>query len=159
MVLAFLGTIMFVAKEIMALLPNIEPVSLLVMVYTVVFGLRALYPIYVYVALECMVWGINLWTVNYLYVWTILALFAWFLRRMESPLGWAMLSAAFGLAFGALCAPVYFAMGGWQFALTWWISGIPFDALHCAGNFAVALVLFKPCRNILTQLSRQVGLV
>ena len=56
-VLALLGAVLFVAKMAMAWLPNIEPVSLLVMVYTVVFGRRALYPIYIYVALECMVWG------------------------------------------------------------------------------------------------------
>lgn len=159
MVLGLLGAIMFAAKMVMAPLPNIEPVSLLVMVYTVIFGVRALYPVYVYVLLEILVWGINLWTVNYLYVWAILAFFAWLLRRMDGALGWAILSGAFGLCFGALCAITYLFIGGWQFALTWWISGIPFDALHCGGNFFLALVLFKPCRKVLTRLSQQVGLL
>jgi len=156
---ALLGTLLFVTKMAMAALPNIEPVSLLVMVYTVVLGRRALYPIYVYVALECMVWGFNLWTISYLYVWAILAALSWVLRRMESGLGWAVLSGGFGLSFGALCALVYLAAGRWAFALSWWISGIPYDALHCAGNFAMALVLFKPCRKLLDKLVRQVGLV
>ena len=105
--LALLGAVLFVAKMAMAWLPNIEPVSLLVMVYTVVFGRRALYPIYIYVALECMVWGFNYWTVSYLYVWAVLALLAWLLRGMESGVGWAVLSGAFGLCFGALNALVY----------------------------------------------------
>ena len=39
-------------------------------------------------------------------------------------------------------------------ALAWWVSGIPFDLLHCAGNFAMALVLFRPCRQVLTRLMR-----
>lgn len=153
-VLGLLGALMFVAKMAMAPLPNIEPVSLLVVVYTVVFGIRALYPIYIYVALECLIWGINLWTINYLYVWAVLAILAWFLREMDSALGWAIVSGGFGLCFGALCAVAYLFVGGWQFALTWWISGIPFDALHCAGNFAMALVLFKPCRKLLRHLDK-----
>ncbi len=150
---------MFVAKMVMAPLPNIEPVSLLVMVYAVIFGRLALYPIYIYVGLECLIWGINLWTINYLYIWLVLAALAWLFRRMDSALGWAILSGAFGLSFGALCAIVYLFVGGWSFALTWWTSGILFDALHCGGNFAMALVLFKPCRKILTTLSRQIGLI
>ncbi|MEG1720082.1 MAG: hypothetical protein RR281_00105, partial [Pseudoflavonifractor sp.] len=83
----------------------------------------------------------------------------WLLRKMEAPLGWAILSGGFGLAFGALCTPVYIATGGWQYALTWWTMGLPFDALHCGGNFIMALVLFAPCRKILTKLATQVGLV
>ena len=156
---ALLGAVLFVAKMAMAWLPNIEPVSLLVMVYTVVFGRRALYPIYIYVALECMVWGFNYWTISYLYVWAVLALLAWLLRGMESGVGWAVLSGAFGLCFGALNALVYWAAGGWAFAVSWWVMGIPYDALHCAGNFVMALVLFAPCRKVLTRLSRQVGLI
>lgn len=158
-VLGLLGAVLFVAKLSMAALPNIEPVSLLVMVYTVVFGRRALYPIYIYVALECLIFGVNFWTISYLYVWAFLALLTWLLRGMERPLGWAVLSGAFGLSFGAQCALVYLAAGGWKAALSWWITGIPFDALHCAGNFVMALVLFKPCRTLLTKLSKQIGLL
>lgn len=158
-VLGLLGALMFVAKMAMAPLPNIEPVSLLVMVYTAVFGMLALYPIYIYVGLECLIWGIHLWTINYLYIWLILAVLTWLFRRMESPLGWAILSGAFGLSFGALCALIYVFMEGWQFALSWWISGIPFDVPHSGGNFVMALALFRPCRKILTRLSRQIGLI
>ncbi|MEG1857562.1 MAG: hypothetical protein RR216_02390 [Pseudoflavonifractor sp.] len=158
-VLGLLGALMFVTKMAMAPLPNIEPVSLLVMVYTVIFGRRALYPIYVYAVLECLIWGINLWTINYLYIWAVLAGLAWLLRKMDARLGWAILSGAFGLAFGALCAPVYLVVGGWKYALSWWVMGLPFDALHCGGNFVMALVLFPLCRKILTKLAVQVGLI
>ncbi len=154
-VLALLGALMFGAKMAMAELPNIEPVSLLVLVYTVVFGKKALYPIYVYVMLELLVWGLGLWNLNYLYVWLTLFLLALCFRRMETPWGWAVLSGAFGLAFGLLCAPVYLLSGGWAFALSWWISGIPFDVLHCVGNFAMALVLMKPLTKGLNMLKRR----
>jgi len=151
-VLGLLSALLFGAKMVMAPLPNIEPVSLLIIVYVAVLGLRALFPVYVYALLEIITWGFGYWSACYLYVWTVLALAAWLLRRMESPLGWAALSGAFGLCFGALCALTYWVAGGWAFALSWWISGVPFDLLHGAGNFAMALALFKPCKSILSRL-------
>ena len=147
-----LGAVLFVAKTALAFLPNIEPVTLLVMVYASVLGWRALCPVYVYVVLEYLIWGFGLWSACYLYVWAVLALAAILMRKMESPVGWAVLGGAYGLCFGALCALVYWVSGGWQFALSWWLQGIPFDALHCAGNFVMALALFRPCRRVLTRL-------
>ena len=47
-----LGALTFGLKFVMAPLPNIEPVSLLVMLFGAVFGWKALYPVYLYVAME-----------------------------------------------------------------------------------------------------------
>lgn len=150
--LALLGALMFGAKMALAGLPNIEPVSLLILVYTAVFGRKAIYPMYIYVLLEILVWGLGLWNINYLYVWPILYLLARVFRRMESPWGWAILSGAFGLSFGLLCTPVYAITGGWAFGLSWWLSGIPFDVVHCAGNFCLALGLYRPLKKGLGRL-------
>ena len=147
-----LGALTFALKMCMALLPNIEPVSLLVMVFAAVFGLKALYPVYVYVAMEILYWGIGTWNVNYLYIWGILAVAALLLRKSTQPLVWAMLSGVFGLAFGLLCAPVDVAVGGLSYAVTKWASGIPFDIAHCVGNFVIALILFKPLQTLLGKL-------
>lgn len=155
LVLSLLGALMFGAKVAMAVLPNIEPVSLLILVYTAVFGKKALYPVVIYVGLEFLLWGIGLWNLNYLYVWPLFWLLCLALRRMESRWGWAILSGAFGLGFGLLCAPVYCLTGGWAFGLSWWISGIPFDLLHCAGNFCLALVLSGPLTRGLTGLKNR----
>lgn len=147
-----LGALTFALKMCMAALPNIEPVSLFVMVFAVVFGWKALYPTYVYVAMELLTWGPGTWNANYLYIWAILAVAALLLRKMEHPLSWAMLSGVFGLAFGALCAPVDVVIGGLSFAVSKWISGIPFDVAHCIGNFVITMLLFKPLRALLERL-------
>ena len=152
-----LGAITFALQMAMSGLPNIEPVSLLVMVYAVVFGKKCLYPIYVFVVMEVLFYGIQMWNINYLYVWAVLALAAWWLRDMKHPLAWAVLSAVFGLLFGALCAPVYLFSGGPGYAVSWWISGIPYDLAHCGGNFVMALLLFVPLRNLLTKLYARMG--
>lgn len=147
-----LGALTFSAKLAMAGLYNIEPVSLFVMLFAVTFGKKCVYPIYTYVAMEYLIYGFNLWSVNYLYIWAILAFIAWMMRDMEHPLGWAVLSGGFGLMFGLLCAPVYLFSGGLGYAIAWWSNGIIADLLHCAGNFVIALVLFVPMRKLLHKL-------
>ena len=147
-----LGGLMFAGKVALMTLPNVEPVSLLVMLFAVVFGRKCLYPIYIYVLLEMLLHGLHLWVFNYLYIWTMLAGAAWLLREMRQPLGWALLSGVFGLLFGVLCAPVYLVVGGPMYAVSWWVSGIPFDMIHALSNFVIALVLFVPLRTLLERL-------
>ena len=152
-----LGAMTFAAKYVMSLLPNIEPVSLMVMLFAVVFGWKWVYPVYLYVVMEILFYGISLWNTNYLYIWAVLAVAAMCLRKMDSALGWAMLSGVFGLAFGALCGIVDIFIGGFGYAVTKWISGIPFDIAHCVGNFAIALILFGPLRKLMEKMYANMG--
>lgn len=147
-----LGALTFGAKYVMSGLPNIEPVSLFVMLYAVVFGLKALFPIYIYVLMEILLYPTGDWALMYLYVWALLALAAHRLRHMTSPMGWALLSAAFGLLFEVLGAPVYVLVGGVSYAVSKCIAGVLYSILHCAGNFALALLLFVPLRKLLSKL-------
>ena len=59
-----LGALTFGLKVAMAALPNIEPVSLLVMVFAAVFGMKCLYPVYLYVIMELLIYGIGTWILN-----------------------------------------------------------------------------------------------
>lgn len=150
-----LGAMTFALKMGMFFLPNIEPVSLCIMVYATVFGWKALYPTYVYVAMEILYWGIGTWNVCYLYIWPLLAVIALCLRNLSSPWVWAVVSGAFGLLFGALCGIVDVFIGGWSYAVAKWISGIPFDITHCIGNFLIALILFVPLRKLVDKLYKR----
>lgn len=154
---AVLGAMTFAAKYVMSFLPNIEPVSLMVMLFAVVFGKKWIYPVYLYIGMEILFYGISLWNINYLYIWAVLAIAARFLQGMEHPLGWALLSGVYGLSFGALCGIVDVVIGGPGYAVTKWISGIPFDIAHCAGNFFIALVLFQPLRKQMEKLYARMG--
>ena len=147
-----LGALTFALQVVMAPLPNIEPVSLLVMIFAAVFGWKCLYPVYIFVTMEILFYGISVWNLYYLYVWTVLALGAILMRRQKQTLAWAMLSGVFGLFFGALCGIVDIFIGGFAYAGAKWVSGIPFDLLHCGGNFFIALIMFSPLRNLMEKL-------
>ena len=147
-----LAALTFGAKVAMSGLPNIEPVSLMVMLFAVVFGWKGLYPVYLYVLMEVLLYGISLWNINYLYIWTVLFALAMLMRRLQSPVWWALLSGSFGMAFGLLCTPVYMVIGGFDYGIRWWLAGIAFDIPHAIGNFVIALLLFVPLRTLLARL-------
>jgi energy-coupling factor transport system substrate-specific component len=151
--LALMGALMVGAQAAMAPLPNIEPVSLLLICCTLVFGGYALYACYTFVLLEGLLYGFGLWFFNYLYVWAILVGLVLLLRKNTSPLFWAVISGIFGLCFGALCAIPYFMIGGWQSGVAYWISGIPYDLLHAVGNAVLAAVLVRPLTKLLFRLA------
>ena len=151
-----LGALTFGAKVAMAGLPNIEPVSLMVMLFAVAFGLKGLYPVYLYVLMEILLYGVNLWNLNYLYIWAVLFFGAYAMRKLKSSLWFALLSGLFGLAFGLLCSPVYMVIGGFSYGIRWWLAGFAFDIPHAIGNLVIAALLFAPLRKLLTKLYNRI---
>ena len=151
-ILGLMTALLLVAQVGLSFLPNIELVSLLIIVYTMVFRKKVFLIIYTFVLLEGLIYGFGTWWFTYLYVWTVLALLAWAFREMESTLGWAILNAAFGLMFGALTALTNLFISGIGGMISYWVAGIPFDLMHCAGNFVTALVLFKPLTALFKRL-------
>jgi len=39
--------------------------------------------------------------------------------------------------------------GSLSYALSWWVTGIPWDILHGVSNFIIMLVLYKPISHTL----------
>ena len=139
----------------MSFLPNIELVSFLIILFTKHFGKRTLFAIYVFVIVEGLLYGFGIWWFMYLYVWAILFLAAWIFRRMESILGWTVLSGLFGLFFGTFCSVVYILVNGWRTGVAGFISGIPYDLAHCAGNIVAILVLYIPMNRVARMIAQK----
>ena len=140
------------AKQALAFLPNIELVTLLLILYTLFLGGKVFYVIFAYVLIEGCLYGFGIWWFEYLYVWPLLALFAWLFRRQDSVWFWSIFSGAYGLLFGALCALTQLVIGGPKSAFAWWVSGIPYDIVHGISNFVLCIILFRPLNAILSRL-------
>lgn len=149
--MSLLGALMFVTQLAMSALPNIHIVAPLIIVCCVFFSWRAMYAVFVFVMLEALVWGLGLWVISHMYLWPTLAVAAILMRRCDEPLLWAVLSGVHGLFFGAGCAIPYLFIGGWEMAFSYWLSGIPFDLVHCLGNFVLTLVLYSPLKKVLSR--------
>lgn len=141
-----MATIMVVSKFALDALPNIELISLLVIVYTLELPRLALPAIYTYVGLYGLLNGFGVWWFPQLYIWLALYVAVRLFRRWQGTLPFAALSALFGLSYGALYALSYGAVNGAAAGVAWWITGIPFDLLHGGGNLICALLLLRPLR-------------
>ncbi|MDD4113493.1 MAG: hypothetical protein PHC56_10765 [Herbinix sp.] len=154
-IIGVMAALLIVLQVGLSFLPNIELVSLIVILCTIIYGWKTLYIIYIFVIAEGLIFGFGLWWVNYLYVWTILMLLTMLFRDKQSPFLWAIISGAFGLSFGLLCSIPYLFIGGVPMAVSYFISGIPFDAIHCVSNYIITLVLIKPLYLFLDWLNRK----
>lgn len=154
--IGLLAAVLLILQVALGPLPNIEVVSLLVIVYAMVFGKRIFYILAVFAVLEGLIYGFGIWWIMYLYVWPLLAAVSILFKKTESVWVWAVISGGFGLAFGALCAIPYAVGGGMAAGIAWWISGIPFDIIHGISNFILALFLLKPLRKLLEMLKVQI---
>ena len=160
-IFAMLGSVMFASKVIMEALPNIHLLGMLTVTYTLVYRKKALVPIYVYVMLNGLFAGFNLWWIPYLYIWTILW-GATMLLPQNMPIKvqyiiYPLICAIHGFAFGTLYAPAQVLMFGLNLEQTvaWIISGLPFDLIHGFSNLGLGL-LVVPLSDLLNKLSRKI---
>ena len=149
-----LGAILLVGQIALAPLPNIEIVSVLVVLFTLVLGKYVAYTLSVFILLEGLVYGFGLWWFSYLYIWTILAIITFFFRKMESSLGWALICGFYGLLFGTLTSFPTFILSGFAVGVAYILSGIPFDLIHAVANFLLAFLLLPVLRKLLERLMR-----
>ena len=142
-----LGALMFVLKVVMAPLPNIHPVGVLLMTYTVVFRRKALVPLYVYVFLELFESGLSPYWVPNLYVWAVLWAATMLLPKRMPPAVAApvymVVCGLHGLCYGTLWAPAHALLFHLDVRgmLAWIAAGFPFDVTHAIGNFLLGSLI------------------
>lgn len=143
-------------------LPNIELTSFWIIMFTLYFGNKVFYIIPVFILIEGAMFGFHTWWIMYLYMWPALAMITKAFKKSDSVWTFSIISGAFGLLFGFFCAIPYVVIGitedgisgGLYAGFTWWVAGIPWDLVHCAGNFVLMLILYRPVRNMMNKLER-----
>ena len=163
-VFAILGNIMFLSKLLMEFLPNIHLVGTLIVAYTLVYRVKALFPISVYIFLTGLYGGFSLWWVPYLYIWTILWGMVMLLPRNLNPKIGAILypivACLHGLLYGTLYAPAQALMFDLNLEQTriWISAGFYFDLIHGIGTLVLGFLIY-PLVKHLTRLSRQINII
>lgn len=151
--IALLSAVLYVAKMALEFLPNMELISLLVILFTLVYGKEVFLIIAVFNLFEFIQWGFGTWWVSYLYVWPLLGIITLLLKNLikEEFLVWSIVSGIFGLTFGSLFALVYIPIDG-AYALSYWISGLPWDVWHAVWNFVLMMILGRPIYFLLKKI-------
>lgn len=152
--IALLSAILYISKVALEFLPNVEIISFLTIIYTLVFGTEAFIIVTVFNMFELLQWGFGVWWVSYLYIWPLLVMAALILKRIigEEFVLWAVVSGGFGLSFGALFAIAYIPVSS-AYAFTYWVSGLTWDVWHGACNFLIMLLIGRPVYKSLKKIA------
>ena len=145
---AMFGATMFVSKLAMEGLPNVHPVTMLIMVLTFAYGWRAVFPLTVYIFLVGIYAGFSLWWIPYLYIWAIFWAISMLIPYDRIPVKvkvfvLPLICGFFGLIYGTLYAPAQAIMFGMNFdtTLKWILTGLPWDGVHAVGNFSIGFLI------------------
>lgn len=161
-VFAMLGSVMYASKILMEMFPNIHLLGVFTVAFTIVYGKKALYPIYIYVMLNGIFCGFALWWLPYLYIWTVLWGAVMLLPKKIPPrirpAVYMAICAAHGFLFGVLYAPAQTLMYGLNFEgmIAWIAAGLPFDLIHGISNFFCG-ILIMPIVSVLKLAERNMG--
>lgn len=154
-----LSVIMLISKLLLEFLPNFHLLGVLTVTFTVVFRWKALIPIYIYIFLNGLISGFNVWWVPYLYIWTVLWAFTMLIPKFKSK----SLTAAIyiivcglhGFLFGTLYAPAQALLFGLDFkeTIAWIIAGFPFDIIHGVSNVLLGALIY-PLTQVLKKITK-----
>ena len=153
-VFAMLGAIMYASKMLMEIAPNVHLIGTFVIAFTLVYGKKALYPIYVFVLLTGVYAGFAAWWVPYLYLWTILwgvtMLLPKNMAKKIKPFVYMTVCALHGLLYGILYAPAqaFFFGLNLEGTIAWIMAGLPWDFVHGVSNFFCGMLILPIVRAL-----------
>lgn len=158
---AMMSAVLIAGKQALASIPNIECVTLFLVVFTLVFGLKeTLLATICYCLVDTMIWGFNVWVISYFTYWPMLVVLVSLIRKAKlAPLwGWliAIVCTVFYGVYTTMWEAVFF--GGDQFFkyfVVRYISGISFYAAHIASTVGLCGVAVFPLTRILKRFANK----
>ena len=87
------------AKLALSAIPNVEVVTLLIALYSTVFGWLGVASAVIFVAIEPLIWGFGSWVISYLLYWPLVAIVFLLLKKVGIKNRWALTGIAVLLTF------------------------------------------------------------
>ncbi|MDR1003232.1 MAG: hypothetical protein LBL82_08200 [Oscillospiraceae bacterium] len=132
----------------MTFLPNVQPVTAILILTAVFVGvLDSLCSAVVIVVATNLYMGMGMWTFTQISAWSVIVLISWLIFRKKHNryllLAWSLLC---GYLYGAAISTVSYnimSMGGAnQGYVLYWLSGLPLDTYHALGNAVFVWFLY-----------------
>lgn len=144
-------------KLALAVLPNVEVVTLLCALYGYVFGWLGIPAILVFVSVEPLMWGFNTWVLTYYLYWPFVGIVFMFLSHLGVKKRFPLTACAVLLViwFGVLSSLVdvglftgFYENFFYRFGI-YYARGIVFYLVEIACNAVVFPLLFLPLSRVL----------
>jgi energy-coupling factor transport system substrate-specific component len=158
----FLAAVLTVAKFALSFIPNVEIVTVLILVYATVFGFRAVYAVLIFCTVEVLLYGLGSWVALYYFYWTALCVISCALLSRPRPVAAVIYAVVMTFLFGildALINAVFAALGGvpsyqlFNIAIGYYARGVEFYVVHLVSNAVVVAALYRPLVSAISKLS------
>lgn len=149
-----------VGRWALGALPNVQPVTVILILMAIYIGLwDSVASAVVVVTVTNMIMGVGIWSLYQMLVWAAIAVVSGLLfRKHHHPLVMLLWSAAMGFVYGFLVSLFSFRSfitnGGTQGFWIYWLSGLGVDALHSLGN-AVFVWFLQPVFERLVRMAKK----
>lgn len=144
--LAMLTALCQISRLIFQFLPNVQPVTAILIILTLSLGFSdALIVAVLSILLSNLMLGMGVWTIAQIGAFSVIILMTSLMIKplfKKIPFFLMVLYAGFcGYAYGLVISAIQAPFFGIQHFGVYYLSGIPFDTLHAAGNAGFYLLL------------------
>lgn len=159
---AFMAALLTVGKLALSFIPNVEVVTVLVIVYGSALGIGYVLPAtLIFCAVEMALYGVGTWNVLYFVFWPLLGIAASALKGRRLPVA-VVMAAVSGMLFGFLDAGIttLFVVGKLstldleKYFVVYYLRGLYFDLVHVVSSAVTVGALYMPLVGVLRLVAR-----
>ncbi|MCC5894217.1 MAG: ECF transporter S component [Alkalibacterium sp.] len=159
--IALLTALVSVGRLSFSFLPNVQPMTVLLLCITLYFGWKVgMLVALLSVVLTNMFLGMGPWTVAQIGGYAVLILLSSLLEDDHDtvPIPLLQLYAAFlGIIYGLVLSLIQAPLFGWSIFIPYYLAGLSFDLLHAFGNFAFLPLLYPVCMRVFQLTDKKSG--
>lgn len=159
--IALLGAMLSAVKFALMALPNIELVTFLIVLFTVVAGGRITLPAtLIFCSIELFLFGITPFAITYYIHWPfVVIVFSLLRKHLKTEIGFTVTVFIVTALFGVQSSLTYILIAGglkttdfWHKFIIIYMNGVIFYVTHIISNCLIMLFLIKPSKKILEQI-------
>lgn len=143
--LAFLAALAVVGRAVFSFLPNVQPVTSIIIISGIILGpLAAIILSLVTTFLSNMILGMGIWTIWQVISWALIGFISGIIGKYSQKIPLyriVLLSIVSGYFYGFVISLTNYQVAG-KF-LPYYLAGLPFDTYHAIGN-AIFIILLYP---------------
>ncbi|MFD1360589.1 ECF transporter S component [Lentibacillus salinarum] len=139
--LALLAALAVVGRSVFAFLPNVQPVTSLIIICGLVLGpLAAVILAVLTTFLSNMLLGMGVWTIWQVTSWVLIGLVSGWIGKYPGRLPIYVYAVICGYFYGFIISLTTYSIAGkfWSY----YLAGLPFDTYHAIGNAVFIFVLY-----------------
>ena len=152
-ILGFLAIIGIADRILMSPIPNVQPVTVIVLLAGIRMGAKeSIFLASIIALFSNLILGNGIWTIYQAAAWALIGcLGALFSNRLESPMKLILMAAISGFLFDWFVSLSILHSVGFDMLIPYLIVGIPYDLLHAVGNITFMIWLSNPLTEIMSR--------